>query len=172
MMMLLVLLAAILAGVLIASLLGAPTFRDGRGRTRWVLALIYIGFGVIHLVFTNGLLPIMPPFLPYPREIVWFTGVCEIAGGIGLLTPATRRWAGWALAAYAVCVFPANLYHAFGHVAAPGLPSSWWYHGPRLLFQPVFVWWALYAGEVIDWPFSPHRPAFAREQSEAAKINA
>jgi hypothetical protein len=61
-----------------------------------------------------------------------------------------------------VCVYPANLYHAFGHVVVEGLPSSWWYHGPRLLFQPVLVWWALFSGNVISWPFAPHRPEFAR----------
>jgi len=168
-MMLAFFLLAVIAAVLISSLVAAPGFRDGRGRARWAMALIYIGFGFFHLVFSDGFLPIMPPILPFPREIVWFTGVCEIAGGFGLVTPALRRWAGIGLALYAICVFPANLYHAYGHVIAPGLPSSWWYHGPRLLFQPVFVWWALWAGEVIDWPFSPHRPAFAREQQEATE---
>jgi uncharacterized membrane protein len=160
--------AGVLALIGVATLIGAPGFRDGRGRMRWAMTLVYVAFGILHLRFANDFLPIVPPLLPFPREIVLFTGVCEIAGGLGLLIPATRRWAGGALALYAVCVFPANLYHAFGHVTVPGLPSSWWYHGPRLLFQPVFVWWALWAGEAIDWPFSPHRPAFAREQAEAA----
>jgi uncharacterized membrane protein len=146
--------------ILAASAMKAPGFRDGRGRTRWALALIYIAFGVVHLAVPDALTPIMPPMLPHPKAIVLFTGVCEIIGGMGLILPATRHWAGVALAIYAVCVFPANLYHAFAHVAAPGLPSSWWYHAPRLLFQPVFVWWALWAGEVIDWPFSPQGPAF------------
>jgi hypothetical protein len=49
--------------------------------------------------------------------------------------------------------FPANLHPAFNNVTIPGLRSSWCYHAPRLLFQPVFAWWALYAGGVIDWPF-------------------
>jgi uncharacterized membrane protein len=57
------------------------------------------------------------------------------------------------LALYAICVFPANIKHAFYGVDVPQLPSSWWYHGPRLLAQPVLVWWALYAGGVVDWPF-------------------
>jgi uncharacterized membrane protein len=142
--------------ILVASVMRAPGFNDGRGRTRWALALLYVVFGVVHLTQPDAL----PPMVPHPKAIVLFTGVCEIAGGLGLILPATRHWAGVALGVYAVCVFPANLYHAFAHVAAPGLPSSWWYHGPRLLFQPVFVWWALWAGEVIDWPFSPQGPAF------------
>jgi hypothetical protein len=37
---------------------------------------------------------------------------------------------------------------------------GWGYHGPRLLFQPVIIWWTLFAGGVIDWPMSAWaRPA-------------
>ena len=57
------------------------------------------------------------------------------------------------LALYAVCVFPANIKHAFEGIDVPQLPHSWWYHGPRLLAQPVLVWWALFAAGVTDWPF-------------------
>jgi hypothetical protein len=31
---------------------------------------------------------------------------------------------------------------------------GWAYHGPRLLFQPVLIWAALFAGKVLDWPFA------------------
>jgi hypothetical protein len=27
------------------------------------------------------------------------------------------------------------------------------YHIPRLMLQPLIIWWALWAGSVIDWPF-------------------
>ena len=124
-----------------------------RGYIRLAIAAIYAPFGVLHIVGSGGFLPIMPPMIPFPREIVIFTGLCEIAGAAGLLLPRTRRLAGIMLALYALCVWPANLYHAFSGVSVPPLPSSWWYHGPRLLLQPVFIWAALWAAEVIDWPF-------------------
>jgi uncharacterized membrane protein len=57
------------------------------------------------------------------------------------------------LALYAFCVWPANFKHAIDGINVAHIPSSWWYHGPRLAFQPVIIWWALFAGEVIDWPF-------------------
>ncbi len=120
---------------------------------RGVLALIYVPFGFLHVLAADRFLPIMPAGIPAPHAVIVFTGLCEIAGGVGLLLPGTRWWAGVMLAAYAVCVFPANLHHALDHVTVPGLPSSLWYHVPRLAFQPVFVWWALYGGGVIDWPF-------------------
>ena len=120
--------------------------------SRYALILVYAPFGLLHMRAATAFLPIMPPWVPYPRTVVILTGVCELAGAMGLLVPSTRRAAGVALALYAVCVFPANLYHALAHRHVPPLPDSWWYHGPRLLLQPVLVWWALFAGGVMDWP--------------------
>ena len=125
--------------------------------SRIVLAAIYIVFGFVHISRTNGFLPIMPPLIPFPRQVILFTGACEIFGGLGLLIPRLRWLAGLMLAIYAVCVWPANIYQALGHVHVPPLPDSWWYHGPRLAFQPVFVWWALFAGGVTNWPWRSRR---------------
>ena len=126
-------------------------------RWRWALLLlmsaIYSVFGVIHVVRPDPFLPIMPEWVPEPRAVVIGTGYCEIAGAVGLLVPRTRWLAGVMLAIYAVCVYPANVKHALNGIEIPQLPHSWWYHGPRLLFQPVFVWWALFCAGVIDWPF-------------------
>jgi uncharacterized membrane protein len=123
------------------------------GRARLLIASIYGPFGVLHIVGSGGFLPIMPPLIPFPREIVVFTGLCEIAGAVGLLIPRTRRLAGIMLALYALCVWPANIYHAISGVSVPPLPGSWWYHGPRLLLQPMLAWAPLWAAGVVDWPF-------------------
>ena len=120
---------------------------------RVILAAVYFGVGIVHLARPDAFLPIMPDWVPEPRTVVLLTGVCELAGSLALLTRRFRWWAGVMLALYAVCVFPANIKHAIDNVGVPPIPSSWWYHGPRLLFQPVFVWWALFAAEIIDWPF-------------------
>lgn len=120
---------------------------------RWLLAAVYVLFGVLHLRIAPILTPLVPAWVPDPLAMIKFTGICEIAGGLGLLVAPVRPLAGAMLAIYAICVYPANLHHAFDHVHVTGMPSSWWYHAPRLAFQPVFVWWALYAGDLIDWPF-------------------
>jgi uncharacterized membrane protein len=117
------------------------------------LVAIYIAAGLLHLLATGSFAAITPPAVPFARQVVLFTGVCEFAGALGLLIPSTRRWAGIMLALYAVCVWPANIYQAFWHVRTWPVPDSWWYHGPRIAFQPVLVWWALFAAGVIDWPY-------------------
>lgn len=132
-----------------------------RRAARIALAVLYIAFGCLHLAAADRFLPIMPSWVPFARDVVLFTGACEIAGGLGLLIPRLRWIAGLMLALYAVGVYPANVHHAMADVHVPGLPSSWWYHAPRLAFQPVFVWWALWAGGVVDWPFRTRRGARA-----------
>lgn len=120
---------------------------------RIVLALGYFFVGIVHLKNPAGFLPIVPDFVPFPREVVLATGLAEIAGAIGLMIPKLRPAAAWGLAAYAVCVFPANIKHAIEGIALSGQVLGWGYHAPRLLAQPVIVWWALWAGGITDWPF-------------------
>ena len=120
---------------------------------RWLMACFYAAAGSVHLAAPDAFLPIVPGWVPEPRQVVLATGACEIAGAIGLLTQQFRVLAGYALAAYAVCVFPANIKHAFYDVQVAGLPSSWWYHGPRLAMQPVLVWWALWCSGAVRWPW-------------------
>jgi uncharacterized membrane protein len=128
---------------------------------RWVLAAFYLLAGMLHLVIPDKFLLIVPAWVPLPYAIVLFTGVCEIAGSVALLYRRTARLAAAMLALYAICVFPANIKHAVDAIHVPGLPDSWWYHGPRLAFQPVLVWWALFCVGLIDWPIRG-RPASRR----------
>lgn len=120
---------------------------------RWIMAAFYLAAGMVHLFHAPAFLPIMPDWVPAPETVILGTGACEIAGAFGLLTQRWRWWAGVMLALYAVCVFPANIKHAVEGIEVPQLPSSWWYHGPRLAAQPIVVWWALFCAEVVDWPF-------------------
>jgi uncharacterized membrane protein len=119
---------------------------------RLAMAALYAVAGFLHLATPAPFLAIIPNWVPAPHAIIALTGLCEIAGAWALLSQRLRWWAAIMLALYAVCVFPANIKHALEHVAIGGVTASWWYHGPRLAFQPVLVWWALFAGGVIDWP--------------------
>ena len=120
---------------------------------RWIMALAYFAVGLVPLQAPEAFLPIVPLWVPMPRAVVLATGWCELAGAIGLVTPVLRRPAGIALALYAIAVFPANIKHALEGVEIAGLQLGWYYHAPRLAFQPVLVWWALYCAGMVDWPF-------------------
>ncbi|NQD91658.1 DoxX family membrane protein [Pseudomonas sp. CrR25] len=116
-------------------------------RLAMVLALMLAGSD--HLLNPQRYLPMMPEVLPYHLELVLFTGVCELAGAVGLLLPRWRRYAAMALALYFVCVFPANLKNALDGLNVEGLPAATWYYWLRLPFQPLIICWALYAGGLL-----------------------
>jgi uncharacterized membrane protein len=73
------------------------------------------------------------------------------------MIPQTRKWAAFGLALYALCVWPANFNHAINGITVGGEALGWCYHGPRLMFQPVLIWLALWVGHVTDWPFGKLR---------------
>ena len=120
----------------------------GRRIARLLLIAFYAVAGVGHLLATAAMVRITPGWVPYPEAVVIATGLCELAGAAGLVSGRWRRAAGWALALYAVCVFPANSKHAI-HDLSGHTGLGWSYHGPRLLLQPLIVWWALWASGAV-----------------------
>ncbi len=132
--------------------MGILTLR--RRISRIILAAAYAATGMLHFAMPSMFLLITPGWVPYPRDVILFTGACELAGAAGLLTRRLRHAAGIGLALYAVCVLPANIKQAIDDLPAGQVQLNWWYHAPRLALQPVLVWWALFAGGVVDWPFA------------------
>jgi uncharacterized membrane protein len=128
---------------------GMPGLFGWPARMRLAMAVALLLVGSDHLLTPQRYLPMMPDLLPYHLELVLFTGLCELAGAIGLLLPRWRRWAAPALALYFVCVFPANIKNALDGLNVEGLPAATWYYWLRLPMQPLIILWALYAGELI-----------------------
>ncbi len=72
----------------------------------------FVFAGIMHFVKTRWYERIMPPYIPRHRELVYVSGVAEIAGGLATMHPATRRAGSlWSIATL-VAVFPANLHMA------------------------------------------------------------
>ncbi len=117
---------------------------------RWIVATFYLAAGVVHLVNPAPFLAIIPAWVPAPEAVVLWTGVAEILGSIGLVQPFSkplRRASGWGLAAYALCVWPANINHLLIDMAKADGGLGLAYHVPRMFAQPVIIWLALWVGE-------------------------
>jgi uncharacterized membrane protein len=118
-----------------------------RAALRWVLAIFYGLAGVIHLVKPAPFLTIMPAWVPAPEAVVLLTGLAEILGAIGLVQPFSQRLrqaAGWGLALYALCVWPANINHFIIDMAKADGGLGLVYHVPRMIAQPVIIWLAVW----------------------------
>ena len=122
-----------------------------------LIATLYVVAGIAHLVAPQPFLTIMPDWVPEPEAVIFWTGIAELCGAFGLaqsVRPDLRKAAAIGLAAYAVCVFPANIRHFAMDMARPDLGLGLAYHVPRMFAQPVLIWLTLWAGRVIDWPFT------------------
>lgn len=111
---------------------------------RWALALLMVFAGLNHFRVPALYLAMMPPQLPWPEALVLISGVAEVAGGLGLLIPATRRLAAWGLVALLVAVFPANLYMALHELPLGSYHPPAWALWARLPLQAVLIAWALW----------------------------
>ena len=114
-----------------------------RNISRLVMALFFIAAGLNHFRSSAIYLSMMPPWLPWPETLNLISGAAEIAGGIGVLVPATRRAAGWGLIALLLAVFPANLQVALHGWPQADLPG--WVLWARLPLQPLLIAWVYYS---------------------------
>jgi uncharacterized membrane protein len=117
-------------------------------RSTKALATFFTFAGTMHFVRPRSYIAIMPDYLPAHRELVYASGVAEIAGGLGVLPARTRRAAGWWLTATMVAVFPANLHMALHPERYRGIPRGLLY--ARLPVQALFISWALRSTRQLD----------------------
>ena len=111
-----------------------------------LLAIAFVGAGVLHLVKPGLFEAIVPPSLPAPRALVLISGVAEILGGLGLLVEPVRAWAGWGLVALLIAVFPANVYMA-QHAERFRRLAPRWALLLRLPLQLVLIAWVVWASQ-------------------------
>ena len=103
---------------------------------RCVLSAFFAAAGAAHLIAPDTLLAITPNWVPFPRQVIFLTGLFEIAAAVGLLTQSLRQPVGMALAIYALCVWPANFNHAFAGSRCPpflrrgGITARGWHCSP------------------------------------------
>jgi uncharacterized membrane protein len=69
----------------------------------------FIGVGLLHFARPKPFENIVPKALPRKRELVYASGVVEIATGAMMLHPRTRRLGGLGAVGLLLGVFPANV---------------------------------------------------------------
>ncbi|MBL4870143.1 MAG: hypothetical protein JKX72_04235 [Robiginitomaculum sp.] len=110
----------------------------------WSLGISFIVFASGHFFLTDGMVLIVPPFIPAAKLLVYVTGVWEAFIGVALLIPRFRRVAALAAFASIVLFFSANIYAAFTHI-----PVGGYVHGPvwllaRTPVQAILAAWAYF----------------------------
>jgi uncharacterized membrane protein len=96
----------------------------------------------LHLLRAPLTASIIPPLFPARLFLAVFTGVCEIAGAIGLFVPRFQRSAALWIGLMMVAIFPANIYSAGKIIEGFRFPLV----PVRLAIQIVYIVFVLLAG--------------------------
>lgn len=99
--------------------------------------------GILHFVAPRGYAPLVPDVLGDPRPWVLGSGVAELAAGVLLALPRTRRIGALAVAAVLVAVWPGNVQMALdggypGTTGPAGDPVVAWLRVPLQI--PLIAW--------------------------------
>ncbi|MCL7458893.1 DoxX family membrane protein [Micromonospora echinofusca] len=123
----------------LAGLLGVGALDGWHPALRVGLALMFVVTGVAHFApaYRRDMIAMVPPALPRPDLLVTLTGVLELVGAVGLLVPATARWAAGGLALLMLAMFPANVSAVRRGLTLAGRPAT--PLGPRTAEQILFV---------------------------------
>ena len=105
------------------------------------LSALFVFAGIMHFVIPLSYVAITPRWVPYPLELVYFSGIAEIVGGLALLVPTLRKAAGIGLIVLLIAVFPANVQMLSAAIMsnAPAFYLALLFL--RLPLQPVLIVW-------------------------------
>jgi uncharacterized membrane protein len=118
------------------------------GRIAMSAMLLFTAVG--HFAFAEGMTLMIPGSIPFKKQLVYFTGVIEIAASICLLIPALQVSTAWFLIVFFIILLPANIYAAIKHIDyqkatydGPGMSYLWFRIPLQILFIVWVYWFAL-----------------------------
>jgi uncharacterized membrane protein len=142
----LVILLAILFGSFVlltaAARLGVLKSITASRRGQISLALLFLFTGMGHFIQTDGMVQMLPAWMPARKAIVWASGIVEWLLAAGLLAGRYPRFVGMAVIVFLVAVFPGNLYAAINRVDFGGHSGGPAYLLVRAPFQLLLIAWA------------------------------
>lgn len=146
-------LLSILFATFILALLGTKLFQGSwgflfSGNLGMAVFIIFTGFS--HFKFQKGMAMMIPEFMPGKMFWVYFTGVIEVAAGIGLMIPSIRETTAILLIIFYILVFVANINSSKKKInifkadyTGPGMK---YLYKERIPMQLILIAWTWYFG--------------------------
>lgn len=110
--------------------------------------------GLAHFKFQKGMAMMIPDVIPAKMFWVYFTGILEIAAGIGLMIPSIREITAVLLIIFLILVFLANINSSKKKInlfkadySGPGLS---YLYKERIPMQIILITWTWYFGIYLN----------------------
>lgn len=115
------------------------------GKIALATTLLFTSLG--HLIYTKGMVLMLPDFIPLKKEIIYVTGLLEVMGAFGLFIPSISRLTGMLLIVFFILILPTNIYASMKHLNyetatfdGKGTEYLWF----RIPFQLLLIGWTYY----------------------------
>lgn len=110
--------------------------------------IVFTGFA--HFKFQKGMALMIPDFIPAKMFWVYFTGILEIAAGIGLMIPSIREITASLLIIFFILVFIANINSSRKNInlfkADYSGPGMSYLYRQRIPMQVILILWTWFFG--------------------------
>tara|TARA_B110000116_G_C16566837_1_gene460060 strand:+ start:228 stop:719 length:492 start_codon:yes stop_codon:yes gene_type:complete len=110
----------------------------------WGLGLAFIFFFIGHIAQTDGMVEMLPPWVPFKVALIYLTGAIELLVGIALFIPKLQTIAAKLGILIFVIFFPANIYAALNSVGLGGHQWGAVYLFIRAPLQIILIAWAYF----------------------------
>jgi uncharacterized membrane protein len=116
-------------------------------RARVGLSVFFAFAAIGHFIRTDEMSAMLPPWVPYRAPLIYFTGVLELLGAIGVWLPSLTRLTGLCLILMLISFLPANIYSAIDRVEFGAHGAGPAYLLVRVPFQLFLIGWTYWATE-------------------------
>lgn len=106
----------------------------------YIMAGLYVIAGIMHFIKPKLYWRIIPPYFPNPKALVVWSGIAEIALGLGLLIPASKNLSIYGIIAMLLLFLSVHFHMLKDKKAASGLPK--WALILRIPLQFGLIYWA------------------------------
>ncbi|WP_394674149.1 hypothetical protein [uncultured Chryseobacterium sp.] len=140
----------VLAGVFALSLIATRILKhdfDAELSGKVALAVMLLFTSAGHFLYAKGMAMMLPEAMPFRTELVYITGIIEMAAAIGIFFPALKSVTGILLIVFFILILPANIFAAMRHLNyetgtfdGKGLSYLWF----RIPFQLLLIAWTYF----------------------------
>ena len=124
--------------------LGVGALATWQHSASYALVVMFVLTGIAHFnKMKHDLARMVPAMFPRPLLLVYFTGLLEFMGAVGLLLPRFRSVAGIGLIVLLIAIFPANVSAAMKGTTLAGKPATaLWLRAPMQALFLGMLWWS------------------------------
>jgi len=110
----------------------------------WGLGITFLFFFIGHIVKAQGMVEMLPPWVPFRLALIYATGLLELVIGIALFIPRYQLFAAKLAIVVFVVFFPANIYAALNSIGLGGHQLGPAYLAIRGPLQLILIAWAYF----------------------------